>query len=134
MNLKRLILIYRKIVYWNKKKPLLYFIQMLNVTMLKVMMKQKDDYDDVTMCWVYGIQRHFQQYFSYIVEVSFIVEETVVPGENNITAASHWQTWSHNAVSRTPRHNYQLTSITTTTPLKNVQLTFYIMRQKGTVE
>jgi hypothetical protein len=57
--------------------------------MLKVMMKQKDDYDDVTMCWVYGIQRHFQQYFSYIVEVSFIVEETVVPGENNITAASH---------------------------------------------
>ena len=23
-------------------------------------------------CWVYGVQRHFQQYFSYIVAVSFI--------------------------------------------------------------
>jgi len=31
----------------------------------------------------YGVQRHFQQYFSYIVAVSFIGRP----------AASHWQTF-----------------------------------------
>jgi hypothetical protein len=32
----------------------------------------------------------FQQYFSYIVVVSFIVmEETVIPGENHRPVASH---------------------------------------------
>jgi hypothetical protein len=34
--------------------------------------------------------------------VSFIGEETVVPGENNWPATSHWLTLSHNAVSSTP--------------------------------
>jgi hypothetical protein len=29
------------------------------------------------------VERHFQQYFSYIVAVSFLVEETGIPGENN---------------------------------------------------
>jgi hypothetical protein len=39
-------------------------------------------------------------------------EGTRLPGENNRPAASHWQTSSHNVVSRTPRlsrfgtHNY----------------------------
>jgi hypothetical protein len=32
-----------------------------------------------------------------------LVEETGVPGENHRPAASHWQTWSHNGVSSTPR-------------------------------
>ena len=31
--------------------------------------------------------RHFQQYFSYIVGISFLVEETGVPGENHQPAA-----------------------------------------------
>ena len=44
----------------------------------------------------YGIQSHFQQYFSYIVAVSFI------GGENHRSAASHGQTWSHNVVMSTP--------------------------------
>jgi len=29
--------------------------------------------------------------------------ETVVPGENNQPAASHWHTLSHNVISSTPR-------------------------------
>jgi hypothetical protein len=33
-----------------------------------------------------------------------LVEETVVPGGNHRPVASHWQTWSHNVVSSTPRH------------------------------
>ena len=32
---------------------------------------------------------HFQQYFSYIVVVSLLVEETGVPEENHRSAASH---------------------------------------------
>jgi len=32
-----------------------------------------------------------------------LVQETGIPGENHRPAASHWQTWSHNVVSSTPR-------------------------------
>jgi hypothetical protein len=32
-----------------------------------------------------------------------LVEETGVPGENHRSVASHWQTWSDNVVSSTPR-------------------------------
>jgi hypothetical protein len=39
-----------------------------------------------------------------------LVEETGVPGENHWPVASHWQTLSHNAVSRTPRHERDLNS------------------------
>jgi hypothetical protein len=52
--------------------------------------------------WVYGIQRHFQQNFNYIVAVSFI--ETGVPGENHRPLASYWQTVSDNVASSTRRH------------------------------
>jgi len=41
------------------------------------------------MVYFYGIQRHFQQYFSYIVSVSLLAKETKVPGENHRPAASH---------------------------------------------
>jgi hypothetical protein len=34
------------------------------------------------------------------------VEETGVPGENHQPVASHRQTWSHNVVSSTPRHEW----------------------------
>ena len=34
-----------------------------------------------------------------------LVEETGVPGKNNRSTASHWQTLSHNVVSSTPRLN-----------------------------
>ena len=47
------------------------------------------------------VLRHFQQYFSYIVAVSFIGGENGVPGENHRPAASHLQTLSHNVVSST---------------------------------
>ena len=43
---------------------------------------------------VCGASRHFQQYFSYIVDVSFIGEETRVSGENHRPVASHLQTLS----------------------------------------
>jgi hypothetical protein len=33
-----------------------------------------------------------------------LVEETGIPGENHRPVASHWQTLSHNVVSRTPCH------------------------------
>ena len=32
-----------------------------------------------------------------------LVEEIGIAGENDRPAASHWQTWSHNVVSSTPR-------------------------------
>ena len=39
---------------------------------------------------VYGVSRHFQQHFSYIVGSILLVEETAgVPGENHRPAASH---------------------------------------------
>jgi hypothetical protein len=38
---------------------------------------------------VYDVYRHFQQYFSYIVAISFIGGETEVPGENQRPVASH---------------------------------------------
>ena len=40
----------------------------------------------------------FQQYFSYIMVVSFVGRGNGVPGDN------HWQTLSHNVVLSTPRH------------------------------
>jgi hypothetical protein len=48
--------------------------------------------------WFDGVQRHFQQYFSYIVAAVLLVVETGVPGENHRPVASHWQTLSHNVV------------------------------------
>jgi hypothetical protein len=38
------------------------------------------------VCLIDGIQRHFQQYFSYIMAVSFIGGGT---GENHLPVASH---------------------------------------------
>jgi len=37
-----------------------------------------------------------------------LVEETEVPRENHWTAASHWQTLSHNVISSTPHHEQDL--------------------------
>jgi len=37
----------------------------------------------------YGVSRHYQQYFSYIVVVNFIVGETRVPGDIQRPAARH---------------------------------------------
>ena len=34
---------------------------------------------------------------------ALLVEDTEVPGENNLLGACHWQTLSHNVVSSTPR-------------------------------
>ena len=36
--------------------------------------------------------------------VTFIGEETGVPGENHRSVTCHWQTLSHDAVSSTPYH------------------------------
>ena len=36
-----------------------------------------------------GVYCHFQQYFSYIVAVSFMGGETKVPGENNRPVTNH---------------------------------------------
>ena len=47
--------------------------------------------------WFYGTQRHFQQYFSYIVVFNLLVEKIT-----DLSVASHWQTLSHNVVSSTP--------------------------------
>jgi hypothetical protein len=41
-----------------------------------------------TTIWGYGVQHHFQQYISYIVEVSFIGG---LSGENGRPVTSHWQ-------------------------------------------
>ena len=48
----------------------------------------------------YGIYRHFQQYFSYLVVVSFICREN---RGNPPTCPKSLQTLSHNVGSSTPR-------------------------------
>ena len=51
-----------------------------------------------------GVSCHFQQYFSYIVAVSFIGGgNRIMPGENDQPATSDRQTLSYNVVSSTPR-------------------------------
>jgi len=46
----------------------------------------------------------FNNIFSYIMAVSFIVEETRVPGENHQPTTSHWQTFiSTSCTSRSER-------------------------------
>ena len=51
----------------------------------------------------------FSAFFNNISVISgrsvVLVEETEVHGESHRTVASHWQTLSHNVVSRTPRHD-----------------------------
>jgi len=34
----------------------------------------------------------------------YLAEETGIPGKKHRPVASYWQTWSHNVVSSTPRH------------------------------
>jgi len=40
----------------------------------------------------YGVYRHFQQYFSYIVAVSVIGGENLSTRRNHRHVPSHWQT------------------------------------------
>ena len=59
--------------------------------------------------WIEGedcsVLRHFQQYFSYIVAVSFIgAGNWSTRKKHHRPVASHWQTLSHNVVSSTPRY------------------------------
>ena len=61
-----------------------------------------------------------------------LVEETGVPGAHHLPVASHWQTWSHNVVSSTPRHeldsNSQCYTITTTmAPLVEIPLRLHLL-------
>ena len=44
----------------------------------------------------------FNATFSNIVAAVLLMEETEVPEEKHRSAASHWQTLSHNVVSSTP--------------------------------
>ena len=43
---------------------------------------------------IFGVYRHFQQYFSYIMALALVVEEAGVPGENHRPWASNWETLS----------------------------------------
>jgi len=51
---------------------------------------------------VYGILSHIQQYFSYIMAVSFIGGGS--KSTRRKPAASYWQTLSHNIVSSKSHH------------------------------
>jgi hypothetical protein len=42
----------------------------------------------------YGVKRHFQQYFSYIV----MVDETKISGENLRPVASRWQGMNYKSI------------------------------------
>jgi len=50
----------------------------------------------------------FNATFNNISTISWrsvlLVEETTIPGESHRPVVSHWQTWSYNVVSSTPRH------------------------------
>jgi hypothetical protein len=50
------------------------------------------------VCLFDGVQRHFQQYFSYIVAVRFIGGGNRRTQRKQPRVASHWQTLSHNGV------------------------------------
>jgi hypothetical protein len=52
----------------------------------------------------------FQQYFSYIVTFSFIGGGHRNTQRNHRPVTSHWQTWSHNVVSSTLRHEWDAKS------------------------
>ena len=58
--------------------------------------------DLVLFCLVLWCWRHFQQYFSYIMAISFIGGGNRSTRENHLPVASHWQTLSHNVVSTSP--------------------------------
>jgi hypothetical protein len=45
-----------------------------------------------------------------VLKPVLLVEETRVPGETNQPSPSHWQTLSHNVVSSTPSHEWDLNS------------------------
>jgi len=51
----------------------------------------------------------FNTTFNNISAISWrsdlLVEETGGPGENHRPLASHWQTWSHNVLWSTTRHD-----------------------------
>jgi hypothetical protein len=76
---------------------------------------QKQMKDRLTYRWImkrswdfkiHGLE--FNATYNNISAISWqsvlLMEETEVPGENHRLAASHWQIWSHNVVSRT--HNF----------------------------
>ena len=58
---------------YEKEKKLLH-LEMSKITVIFQDKKKNNCY-----IWGYGIQRHFQQYFSYIVAVSFIGGGNGVP-------------------------------------------------------
>ena len=64
-----------KVVSWNPVHGEVYSIQHCAIKF-------------VSYCRKVGGFRHFQQYFSYIVAVRFIIENTGVPGENHRLVAS----------------------------------------------
>jgi len=53
-------------------------------------------------------------YIIFLLAISWwsvlLVEETIVPRENHLPVASHWQTLSHNVVSTTPHHEWNSNS------------------------
>ena len=61
------------------------------------------DFHSCPLGLFYGVWRHIQQYFSYIMAVSFIGGGNRSTAENHQPVASYWQTLSHNVVSSTPR-------------------------------
>ena len=52
--------------------------------------------------WVMVFNATFNNISATLWRSVLLVEETGVPGENQLPAASHWQTLSHNVVSSTP--------------------------------
>jgi len=53
--------------------------------------------------WVMVFNATFNNISAILWQSVLLVEETGVPGQNHHPVASHWQTFSHNVVSNTPR-------------------------------
>jgi hypothetical protein len=87
-----------------------------------ILKKNEEFIDFLFLRWFVNLwicfARHFQQYFSYIMEVSFIDGGNRVPGENHRPAASHWQFLSYN-VSSPPRHKRGAQVVVNPTPIRS---------------
>jgi hypothetical protein len=85
---------------YKKNVPILFWV---NKICLPGFLKETRFFQSKNSCKLERVMVfycHFQQYFSYIVAVSFISGGNWSTWRNHWPAASHWQTLSHNVMKK----------------------------------